>query len=79
MEGIRRTHDWFRKRSSFDHTLEKVSCIKNAGIRNVVMPTVSGTSIKKVPDINTVVKYGVDVYAFGRHYPTRAATVETVI
>lgn len=71
LDGMRETHDWFRKPGSFDCTLEKISCIKNAGIRSVIMTTVSGTNIKEIPDIiDTVVKYGVDVYAFARYCPT---------
>lgn len=71
LDGMRETHDWFRKPGSFDGTLEKISCIKNAGIRSVIMTTVSGTNIKEIPDIiDTVVKYGVDIFAFSRYCPT---------
>lgn len=71
LDGMRETHDWFRKPGSFDCTLEKISCIKNAGIRSVVMTTVSGTNIKEIPDIiDTVVEAGVDVFAFARYCPT---------
>ena len=68
---MRETHDWFRKPGSFDCTLEKISCIKNAGIRSVIMTTVSGTNIKEIPDIiDTVVEAGADVFAFARYCPT---------
>lgn len=71
LDGTRETHDWFRKPGSFDCTLEKISCIKNAGIRSVIMTTVSGTNIKEIPDIiDTVVEAGVDVFAFARYCPT---------
>lgn len=71
LDGMRETHDWFRKPGSFDCTLEKIACIKNAGIRSVIMTTVSGTNIKEVPDIiDTVVKYDVDIFAFARYCPT---------
>lgn len=71
IDGMRDTHDWFRKPGSFDCTLEKISSIKNAGIRSVIMTTVSGTNIKEVPDIiDTVVAYGADVFAFARYCPT---------
>ena len=70
LDGMRETHDWFRKPGSFDCTLEKIACIKKAGIRSVIMTTVSGTNIQEVPDIiDTVVKYGVDVFAFARYCP----------
>ena len=68
---MRETHDWFRKPGSFDCTLEKIGCINRAGIRSVVMTTVSGANISEVPDIiDTVVKAGADVYAFARYCPT---------
>lgn len=71
LDGMRETHDWFRKPGSFDCTLEKIGCIKRAGIRSVIMTTVSGTNIKEIPDIiDTVVEAKADVFAFARHCPT---------
>lgn len=71
LDGMRDTHDWFRKRGSFDITLEKIDCINRAGIRSVIMTTVSGTNIKEVPDIiDAVVKAGMNVFAFSRFCPT---------
>jgi radical SAM/SPASM domain protein of ACGX system len=71
LDGMRETHDWFRKPGSFDITLEKIGCINRAGIRSVVMTTVSGTNIKEIPDIiDTVVEAGVNVFAFARYCPT---------
>ena len=59
LDGMRETHDWFRKPGSFDCTLEKIGCINRAGIRSVVMTTVSGANISEVPDIiDTVVNSG---------------------
>ena len=71
IDGMRETHDWFRKPGSFDCTLEKIECIKRAGMRSVIMTTVSGINIKEVPEIiDTVVEYGADVFAFARYCPT---------
>lgn len=71
LDGMKETHDWFRKPGSFDCTLEKIGCINRAGIRSVIMTTVSGTNIKEVPDIiDTVVQAGVSVFAFARYCPT---------
>ena len=71
LDGMRETHDWFRKPGSFDCTLAKISCIKKAGIRSVIMTTVSGANIKEIPAIiDTVVAYGADVFAFARYCPT---------
>ncbi|WKY44346.1 radical SAM/SPASM domain protein, ACGX system [Eubacteriaceae bacterium ES2] len=71
LDGLRETHDWFRKKGSFDCTLEKIAGIKKAGIRSVIMSTVSGKNIDQIPQlIDTVVRAGVDVYAFARYCPT---------
>ena len=71
LDGMRGTHDWFRKPGSFDVTLEKIGCINRAGIRSVVMTTVSGTNIDEVPDIiDAVVEAGANVFAFARYCPT---------
>jgi radical SAM/SPASM domain protein of ACGX system len=71
LDGMKATHDWFRKNGSFETTLSKIPCIKNAGIRSVIMTTVSGTNIDEIPDIiDTVVKNEVDVFAFARYCPT---------
>lgn len=71
LDGMRETHDWFRKPGSFDITLEKISCIKRAGIRSVIMTTVSEVNIDEIPDIiDTVVAHKADVFAFARYCPT---------
>lgn len=71
LDGMRETHDWFRKPGSFDLTLEKVGCLNRAGIRSIIMSTVSKTNMHEIPDtIDAVVQAGVDVYAFSRYVPT---------
>ena len=71
LDGMRQTHDWFRKPGSFDITLEKIGCINQAGIRSVVMTTVSGANIGQVPEIiDAVVQAGANVFAFARYCPT---------
>lgn len=71
IDGIRETHDWFRKSGSFDTTLEKIATIKKAGIKAVIMTTVSGVNIREIPDIiDTVVERKADVFAFARYCPT---------
>jgi radical SAM/SPASM domain protein of ACGX system len=71
LDGMRDTHDWFRKAGSFDTTLDKIACIKRAGIRSVIMTTVSGTNIDEIPElIDTVVAHKADVFAFARYCPT---------
>lgn len=71
LDGMEKTHDWFRKPGSFAITLEKIACINRAGIRSVIMTTVSGTNIDEVPDIvDAVVQAGANVFAFARYCPT---------
>ena len=71
LDGLRETHDWFRKPGSFHCTLEKIACIKRAGIRAVIMTTVSGANIDQIPAlIDTVVAHKADVFAFSRYCPT---------
>lgn len=71
IDGLRETHDWFRKLGSYDCTLEKVACINKAGIRSVIMTTVSKTNRMEVPGIiDEVVKAGVNVFAFSRYVPS---------
>lgn len=63
LDGLRETHDWFRKPGSFDCTMEKIGCIKRAGIRAVIMTTVSGTNIDQIPAlIDTMVERKADVW-----------------
>lgn len=71
IDGMRETHDWFRMPGSFDITLSKIAILKKAGIRAVIMTTVSSVNIKEIPDIiDTVVKHKADVFAFSRYVPT---------
>ena len=72
IDGMKETHDWMRMPGSFDTTLEKIAVIKRAGIRAIIMTTVSEKNISEIPDIiDTVVEHKADVFAFGRYVPTR--------
>ena len=71
IDGIEETHDWFRKPGSYKTTLEKVAVLNKAGIRSIIMTTVSGKNIEEVPAIiDAVVAAGAKVYAFARYCPT---------
>ncbi len=71
IDGLEKTHDWFRKPGSFKTTLEKIDCINKAGIKSVVMTTVSGTNIEEIPQIiDLVVEKKVRIFAFARYCPT---------
>jgi len=71
LDGLRQTHDWFRKPGSFDCTLEKIKCINDAGMRSVIMTTVSKTNVEEIPGIiDVAVEAGVNVFAFSRYVPS---------
>ena len=71
LDGMRETHDNFRKAGSFDTTVEKIDCIKKAGMYCAIMSTVSSANIDDFPElIDLVVEKEVDVFAFGRYCPT---------
>ena len=73
LDGMKETHDWFRKPGSFDCTLEKIACVNRAGICSVIMTTVSGRNAAEVPDlIDVAVAHGAGVYAFARYCPSGA-------
>lgn len=70
LDGLRETHDWFRKPGSYDCTLEKIACLNRAGIRSVIMTTVSQTNRLEIPAlIDAVVQAGANVFAFSRYVP----------
>jgi radical SAM/SPASM domain protein of ACGX system len=70
IDGLRETHDGIRKPGSFDATLGKIQPIREAGIRSVVMTTVSATNVHEIPSvIDLVVEHGVNVFAFARYCP----------
>lgn len=71
IDGMKDTHDWFRMAASFDTTLEKIGSINKAGIKSVIMTTVSNINIDEVPNIiDIVVSKEVNIFAFARYSPT---------
>jgi radical SAM/SPASM domain protein of ACGX system len=71
LDGLRDTHDKIRRPGSFDATLEKIAVIRSAGIRSVIMTTVSGTNMDEIPAIiDLVAARHADVFAFARYCPT---------
>lgn len=70
LDGLEKTHDWFRKPGSFAITLEKIAQIKKAGMKSVIMSTVSEVNIDEIlPLIDVVAENNVDVFAFARFVP----------
>ena len=73
LDGLRSTHDRFRKSGSFDATLEAIPVIRRAGMDCAVMSTVSGINIDELPElIDIVVEHRADIFAVGRYCPTSA-------
>lgn len=71
LDGLRETHDWFRKPGSFDQTLEKVACINRSGMKSVIMTTVSKENADEMTGIiDTAVRAGADVFSFARYVPS---------
>lgn len=71
IDGMRETHDAIRKPGSFDTTIEKIACIRNAGMDCAIMTTVSGTNKDEIEDIvDLVVEKNADIFAFARYCPT---------
>lgn len=70
LDGLEKTHDWFRKPGSFQAVLAALPLLKQAGVETAIMTTVSDKNISEVPDIlRTAIARGVDVYSFARYCP----------
>ena len=71
LDGMRETHDFFRKPGSFDATLSRIKSINKAGICSVIMSTVSGINIHEIPDIiDTVTQHEAGIFSFARYCPS---------
>ena len=71
LDGLEKTHDRFRKPGSFKATLEKIDCIRRAGMYCAIMTTVSNANLEEIPElIDLVAEKQADVFAFGRYCPT---------
>ena len=71
LDGLRHTHDRFRKPGSFDRTLESIATIRNSGMHCAIMTTVSAANIDDIPElIDVIVEHKADIFAFGRYCPT---------
>ncbi|MBR1889788.1 MAG: radical SAM/SPASM domain protein, ACGX system [Alloprevotella sp.] len=71
LDGLRETHDRFRKSGSFDSTLQAIDTIRHSGLHCAVMSTISAMNIDEIPQlIDILVEHNVDIFAFGRYCPT---------
>lgn len=70
IDGLEKTHDYFRYEGSFRETLKKLKILKQAKIKTVVMTTVSNTNLKEIPKVvDLVVGNKVDLFGFHRLVP----------
>jgi MoaA/NifB/PqqE/SkfB family radical SAM enzyme len=70
IDGLEKTHDYFRYEGSFRVTLEKIKLLKQAKIKTVVMTTVSNANLREIPKIiDLVVENKVDLFGFHRLVP----------
>ena len=51
LDGLEKTHDYFRKPGSFVETLRAIGCLKRAGIWVAVMNTVSSMNAAELPQL----------------------------
>ena len=71
LDGLRETHDRFRKPGSYDRTLEAIATIRKSGMHCAIMSTISAANIDEIPElIDVVVEHKADIFAFGRYCPT---------
>ena len=71
IDGMEKTHDWFRKPGSFRQTLEAIPLLHAAGIQSVVGMTVSELNYRELPDVmDAMEKARVDHFGFARYVPT---------
>jgi len=71
LDGLRETHDGFRKPGSFDATLDAIETIRRSGMHCAIMSTISAANIDEIPDlIDVIVEHEADIFAFGRYCPT---------
>lgn len=71
LDGLKDTHDYFRKPGSFDITLEKIKTLQDAGVRASIMTTVSKTNIDEITGIiDTAVEHNAGLFSFARYCPT---------
>jgi len=68
IDGLRQTHDFIRKKGSFDATLKKIELLKEANILAIMMATVSELNIDEMVDVTKVcVESGADRFTFARY------------
>jgi len=71
LDGLKQTHDYFRKPGSYETTLNAIKILQDAGIRASIMTTVSKTNIDEITGIiDEVVSHNAGLFSFARYCPT---------
>ena len=71
LDGLEKTHDYFRKPGSFKITIEKIHTLRKNGVKASIMTTVSKTNIDEIPGIiDVAVENEADLFSFSRYCPT---------
>ena len=71
IDGMEKTHDFFRKKGSFQATLKAIDLINQVGIKSMIMSTVSLVNYEEMPEVARLcVQNKVSNYAFARYCPT---------
>ncbi len=73
LDGLKDTHDSLRKTGSFQSTLEALPILHKAGIRSMIMATVSLLNYKELPAVAKIcAEHEVGNFAFSRYCPTHS-------
>ena len=71
IDGTQETHDRLRMPGSYRETMRMIPVISGAGIRSLIMMTVSDLNYREFPEVmDSVEKAGADVFSFARYVPT---------
>lgn len=75
LDGLEETHDRLRKPGSYRETIRKIGMLNKAGLKSVVMTTVSCINIDEIPSLaDEAVKAEAGLYTFARYCPAGADT-----
>lgn len=70
IDGMEKTHDYFRSPGSFARTVQAIKMLNMAGIDVVLMSTVSGINYKEMPEVMKLAhKLEVHKWTYARHVP----------
>jgi radical SAM/SPASM domain protein of ACGX system len=71
LDGLEKTHDYFRYSGSFKKTIEKIRLLRKYEMRTVIMNTVSKVNMDEIPALIDFVaeEIGVELFGFHRFVP----------